>query len=232
VFAWFLTFEDRVSDGARLGSAETARLVQLLKATRGLVRGLIFTPEHTRDPYADDGPSPGLALELYFAELGALEAALGRHGDLQALATSDVLSSFEHAAATQQAMAARSFPVPDPHFANAPGELPCTYLVHYPGKADDLNEWLSYIVHHPPVMARFPGIREIEICTRLDWCGFLPWPRVEYMQRNKVVFDSAQALTSALNSPVREEMRADFAKFPRFTGGSRHYALATLTVRP
>ncbi len=170
---------------------------------------------------------------LYFAELAALEAALARRGHLQALAASDLLAGVAQAQATQQAMVARSFPVPEPRFATAPGQLPCTYLVHYPGQADDLNDWLSYYIeHHPPVMARFPGIREIEICTRLDWCGFLPWPRVDHMQRNKVVFDSAAALTAALNSPVREEMRADFARFPRFSGGSRHHALATLAVRP
>jgi hypothetical protein len=233
MFAYFLTFEDRARDAVRLGATETERLARLLKATPGLHEGLIFTPERTRDPYADDGPSPVLALELYFADLAALEAALGRHGHLQALAAPDLLAGLGQATATQQAMVARSFPVPDPHFATAPAQLPCTYLVHYPGQADDLNDWLSYYIeHHPRVMARFPGIREIEICTRLDWCGFLPWPRVAHMQRNKVVFDSAAALTAALNSPVREEMRADFARFPRFSGGSRHYALATSRVRP
>ena len=36
------------------------------------------------------------------------------------------------------------------------------------------------------------------------------------MQRNKVAFDSADALTQALNSPVRHDMRADFKTFPRF----------------
>jgi len=225
MFAYFLTFEDRAAAAPRLTAAEIERLARLVKATPGLQRGLIFTPEATHDPYADDGPSPVLALELYFAELAALEAALGRTGHLQALA------GVSPAPATQQAMVARSFPVPDPRFATAPGGLPCTYLVHYPGRADDLNAWLAYYIeHHPPVMARFPGIREIEICTRLDWCGFLPWPHVDHMQRNKVVFDSAAALTAALNSPVREEMRADFAKFPRFSGGSRHHALATLAV--
>jgi hypothetical protein len=81
-------------------------------------------------------------------------------------------------------------------------------------------------------MARFPGIRGIEICTRIDWCGFLPWHRVDHMQRNKVVFDSAEALTAALNSPVRHEMRADFHKFPPFQGGSLHHAMATETVAP
>ena len=44
---------------------------------------------------------------------------------------------------------------------------------HYVGQAEDLNVWNDYYLnHHPQVMARFPGIREIEVCTRVDWCGF------------------------------------------------------------
>lgn len=233
MFAWFLTFEAGVPGAMPLGTAEIARLAALVKATPGLSRGLIFTPEQTRDPYVDDGPSPPLALELYFDALPALEAALAADGHLQALTRTDIAPGLARRGAAQQAMVARSFPVPEPRFATPPGSSPCTYLVHYPGEAQDLNAWLShYIAEHPRIMARFPGVREIEICTRVDWCGFLPWPRVVHMQRNKVVFDDAAALTAALNSPVREEMRADFAKFPPFTGGSRHYALATMTVLP
>src|SRR5260370_164267 len=92
---------------------------------------------------------------------------------------------------------------------------PCPTLI--------LESSSPYIAHHPPIMARFPGIREIEISTRVDWCSGLPWPRVECMQRNKVVFDNPAALTAALNSPVRDEMRADFRDFPPFSGKSTHY---------
>jgi hypothetical protein len=81
-------------------------------------------------------------------------------------------------------------------------------------------------------MARFPGIRQIEICTRLDWVGFLPFPRVAHMQRNKVVFDDQAALTAALNSPVRHEMRADFKNFPKFGGKVTHFPMHTQTVSP
>jgi hypothetical protein len=52
------------------------------------------------------------------------------------------------------------------------------------------------------------------------------------MQRNKVVFDSAEALVRALNSPVRGEMRADFHKFPPFEGDNVHYPFATVEIRP
>jgi hypothetical protein len=205
-------------------------LRRVIAATPGLQQCLIHTPSTTSDPYLHDGVPPSIALQLYFDDIAPMEAALapGRH--LQALVRCDAFAS---AGAGQQAMLVRRFPVPDPVFRTPSGERPCTYLVAYEGKADDLNSWLAcYIAGHPPIMARFPGIRQIEICTRIDWCGFLPWPRVDYMQRNKVVFDSTAALTVALNSPVRHEMRADFAKFPPFTGPITHFPMLTTTVKP
>ena len=106
-------------------------------------------------------------------------------------------------------------------------------MVAYEGEADDLNAWLShYIAHHPPIMARFPGIRAIEVCTRIDWCSAVPWTRVHHMQRNSVAFDDAAALDAALHSPVRDEMRADFHTFPPFSGRTSHYPMATQTVIP
>jgi uncharacterized protein (TIGR02118 family) len=97
-------------------------------------------------------------------------------------------------------------------------------MVSYEGPAEDLNAWLGhYIDSHPPIMARFPGIREIEIYTRMDYCAALPVARSNAMQRNKVVFDSPDALNAALASPVRHEMRADFKHFPPFSGASPHF---------
>ena len=230
--AYFVTFMDHRNPAARASDADVARIVEIVRSTPRLRKGLVFTPETAHDPYAKD-PSPPLALELYFADIADLEAAIGPRGHLQALAARGSLPSLAKTEATQQAMIARRFPVPDPVFRTPPGGRPCTYLEHYPGWAEDLNAWLvHYIDSHTPVMARFPGIREIEVCTRLDWCSAVPWPRVHYMQRNKVVFDNAAALTAALNSPVREEMRADFHKFPPFSENSRHVPMATLIVEP
>jgi len=234
-FAYFATFHDRARPDLRIAPDELAGVLDIVAATPGLRRGLVFTPETTHDPYATihDGPSPQLALELYFARIDQLESALARDGHLQALAGPRALPSLSRADVTQQAMVARPFPVPDPAFRTAPGDWPCTYLVHYLGQAEDLNLWTDYyLTHHPQVMARFPGIREIEVCTRIDWCGFLPWRRVDYMQRNKVVFDSAAALTASLHSPVREEMRADYKQFPAFTGDNAHFPMATRDIRP
>jgi hypothetical protein len=130
-------------------------------------------------------------------------------------------------------MVVRPFAVPEPTLRNAAGTPYCTYLVSYEGEAEDLNAWLDhYLDSHTKHMARFPRIRELEVYTRLDWVGLLPWPRVNFMQRNKVAFDSPDALTQALHSPVRHEMRADFKAFLPFTGPNTHYAMATRVVRP
>jgi len=215
-----------------VASAEDLQwLARLLAATPDLARGLIYTPAQTHDPYLDDGRPPALAMQLYFPDIAMLEAALAHDGHLAALGAPDALPSLRGAAVTQQAMLARSFPVPDANRGIASGEPTCTYLVTYEGAAEDQNAWIAhYIQSHTVIMARFPGIREVEVGTRIDWCGFLPWPRVDAMLRNKVVFDDAGALTAALNSPVRHDMRADYVCFPAFTGTVTHFPMITSEV--
>jgi hypothetical protein len=233
-FAYFASLYDPRQADLRVSAAEIARVAGIVKTTPKLRRGLIFTPEAgVGRYYPNDGAPPHLALELYFDRIEHLEDALARDGHLQQLAAPATLPSLVDADATQQAMVARPFPVPDSTFRSSPGEMPCSYLVHYPGKAEDLNVWIDYYLrHHPQIMARFPDIREIEVSTRVDWSGFLPWPRVDYMQRNKLVFDSGAALVKAIESPVRGEMRADYHKFPPFVGDNVHYPFATLEIRP
>ncbi len=229
---WFALFNSESPIG-QVSDEEIDWLDEVIATTPGLADARLYSAGSTIDPYIDDGPPPRLALQLYFDDIAALEAAVWRNGHLQLLAGRDALPSLKQAAVTQQAMMVRRFPVPDPTFRTVPGEHPCTYLVAYEGEAADPNAWHAfYLTDHPPIMARFPAIREIEIYTRIDWCGFLPWRRVDYMQRNKVVFDSPAAMTAALNSPVRHEMRAGFRNFPQFTGPITHYPMLTRTIDP
>jgi hypothetical protein len=226
----FLSF--RMHTKPSVNAGELARLEKVLRTTPKLRKALIHTSANAEDPYVKDAQPPHLVLQLYFAELSELEAALSRDGHISILATHE-LPGLADADVTQQAMLVRTFAVPEPTFQHARGEPYCTYLVSYEGEAEDLNAWHDhYLQKHTKHMARFPGIRELEVYTRLDWVGLLPWPRVNFMQRNKVAFDSADALTHALSSPVRHEMRADFKAFPPFTGPNRHYAMATRVLLP
>lgn len=232
-FAYFLSFETPPDRSVGLPEAVLPKLRTLLAGVAGLERALIFTPESTRDRFIDDGAPPPLSLQLYFAELPVLEAAVAAGGPLEPLVGTDLLEGLGDVAINQQAFCVRPFPVDDPVVRPRPSGLPCSFVVHYPGPAADLNLWLSnYIASHPPVMRQFPGIRSIEILTRVDWCGSLPWPRANHMQRNRVMFDSAEALTMALASPARLQLRRDFEKFPPYEGGNLHYPMATEEVRP
>ncbi|TPW30194.1 EthD family reductase [Pararhizobium mangrovi] len=227
----YLAFFEHAGNGPRTVSPdEIRRLETCLGGLAGLSKAHIYTPAEASDVYNDDGASPMLGLQLYFPSIETLEAAIGQGGALKALSESGDLPSIEGARSSQQAMVNRQFAVPDPRPAETTA---CSYVVHYPGPAADLNAWLThYIDNHPPIMARFPGVRELEILTRLDWVDAMPWTRVDAIQRNRIMFDSPEALTEALHSPVREDMRADFGHFPAFEGGNFHYPMATRIIRP
>jgi len=231
--SFFMTFLDPAG-ARRISAGDLADVTSMIGSVPGLTEGLLFTPlERQIDhPFANDGGGPTLALQLRFPDLFACEAAIGRDGVLAKLAACAGLSSLAGLEVTHQAMLTRSFPVDDARHPDGT-DMPCSYLVHYPGAAEDLNAWhLHYLEHHPPIMRTFPNVRQIEIYTRIDWVDRLPSQRVEHMQRNKLLFDSPAALSHALTSDVIRRMRADFIQFPPFTGGNKHFPMLTRTVRP
>jgi uncharacterized protein (TIGR02118 family) len=178
-------------------------------------RVLLHTPARAHDPFLDDGAPPATVAQLYFESLQDLEASAAALGEPWAGA---------------EAMDVRSFAVPDPRIRAADGAY-CTYLVAYEGPAQDEAAWHAhYLTDHPPLMARLPGIRELEVYAPLDW-RFPPGLALRrHLQRNKVAFDSPEALSAALNSPVRREMRASYGRLPPFSGRVTHYPMITRIV--
>ena len=222
----------RDGDG-ELAEADLERVTFAASGLRGLARGLAFTPISVQGdhPFARDSRGPQLALELDFDSADDLDAALSAEGPLAEILSHDALPSLSGAGAAHQRMIGRRFAVPDPVLGLASGERPCTLLVEYPGATADLEAWLDhYDAHHPPIMARFPGIREIATFRPAPSERALPCARATSMQRNKVVFDSAAALVAALTSPVMVEMRADLAGFPPFSGPPTHHPMATRRI--
>lgn len=196
----------------------------------GLAGAMLFTPAKASDHYVDDGQAPPFGMQLHFKRLEVLEAACTRDGAVAGLLA--LLPSLADVPMTAQAFWRRTWQVPDSVLQTAPGKLPCSYVVHYPGPAADTNAWHDhYLTGHPPLFQRFPGIRMIEIMTPVEWVSNLPLPKAHHMQRNRVMFDSPEALTAALQSPVRHELRADFHSFPPFEGGNFHYPMWTDMVR-
>lgn len=232
-FAYFAFFESPEGSKLAISQPDIDTVSDIVKHTPGLTYANLFTPETVQDLFNPDEVAPVFGIQLYFNELSQLEDALAPDGHLRQLIGEGVMSSIQGARATQQAMYVRHFPVDDATLDVARNGNPCSYVVHYPGPAQDLNVWMHYYVqHHPDVMRMFPGIRGIEILSRVDWTGFLPWERVNHMQRNRVMFDSQAALTAALQSPARIAMREDFKQFPPFQGGNSHFPMETKIVTP
>lgn len=230
MLSWFCFF--RHDDASKRLSPEDHRgIVALLRACPGLVEGRLYTPAVAEDKYSDDGPGPTAVLQLEFNTVSELEAVLRPHGYLSKLAEPDFLLSLKGAKTEQQGMVTRKYPVYDPVVTTKDGSV-CTFLVEYLIETADVNAWHThYVDNHPQVMAKFPGIRAAEIHTPAVVISALPFAWSKAMQRNKVVFDTPEALTAAMKSPVREEMRADFARFPKFTGENYHFPMYTTIVK-
>lgn len=189
-----------------------------LAALAGLERALIHRPQPETD---QDAAPPALAVQIEFNAIAALEAACAADSPLAA-----ALPGLP--APRQQAFLLRRYGVdrPDPVAG-------CSYLVHYAGPAQDRNAWLRhYADQHIPLMRCLPGIRGVEMLTRIDHLSALPFACDDHMQRNRVSFDTPEALTEALASGVRGQMRADTADYPPYTGGIFHFVMRTEHVLP
>lgn len=231
--SWFCQWQTADDGLLPLNHLELDSLESLLAECPGITKGHILTPASAHDPYYTDMSGfPSLALHLEFSEVAALERCLKRDGYLAPLASGDTLPCLTGAVLSHQGFLSRQYPVPDPTLKSADGWA-LTYLVEYPGPAPDVNAWHAfYVSHHPQIMARFPGIRRIEIFTPALVICELPLITRSAMQRNVTVFDSAEAMNVAMLSPVRDEMRHDFMNFPSFEGGNTHYPFHTKTVVP
>ncbi|MDT2019588.1 hypothetical protein [Methylocella sp. CPCC 101449] len=233
--SWFCQWDRSKEANPALDPYDRQALAALLRGCPGLIEGHVFSPAQAHDPhYADLGGAPVLVLQLEFAEIADLENGLQAGGYLSCLADPHFLPSVAGAIASHQAMLTRRYPVaePQPVATSTSPEGLLSYLVEYAGPAEDEQAWHRfYVGKHPHLLSKFPGIRGIEIYTPAVVISGLPFPFRTSMQRNKTVFDSADAMNAAMLSPVRDALRQDFHSFPPFTGEAAHYPFHTLSVR-
>ena len=132
----------------------------------GIARGAVARAgQRVRSLPGTEAP-PTLVAELHFDNLLALEAA--------ATARASAL-----AGPACRPLARAGGHQPPGHdvapLCRGAGRL---HLVAYHGHAQDHDAWLGhYLDRHVPLMLRLPGLRALEVCTRLDWRGGLRWPR-------------------------------------------------------
>lgn len=209
---------------------ELNALQALVSGCPGLHAGHILLPANALDPhYPDQDGSPSLIVQLEFSDVAAFELMLRPDGYLAALADPAFLPSLNGATASQQAMLIRRYPVSKAQVRSANANS-LSYWVEYTGPATDPNAWHDhYTRHHPHLLSRFPGIRAIEIYTPAPVVCGLPLPERSCLQRNKTVFDDAEAMNLAMKSPVRAALRADIHSLPPFQGAALHFPFTSIS---
>ena len=225
---WYCFFQH--GDSTRsLGDADRRMVVDAVRSSPQFRTAYVHTPAPAPHPQVADHVAPMLALEIEFANVTDCETALRQDASLQRLADSSLVRSLAGAEMSQQAMLRRAYAVADP--ASDVATSVCSYLVHYPGPAEDEQAWLDhYIVTHAALITALPGVRAVTVDTPAVAVSKLPFRSASALLRNKVVFDSVQALSIALSSPARNALRADVASFPPYSGGSVHIPMETLVV--
>jgi hypothetical protein len=187
----------------------------------------VYTPAEgqARDPYNNDGAGPLMMLMLDFASRDSLGAAVAGGA-----ITAPAGALAPGIAATGASFERRFYPV-GADATPAPLQAPFSYVVRYHRPADDEAAFVQdYLATHPATEAKLPGIRSIICYVPLgdmqaggpDGTGL---PSADYMIGNEVVFDDIDAFNAAMASPVRDELRAHYRAFPRFTGVNTHYPM-------
>lgn len=102
----------------------------------------------------------------------------------------------------------------------APREARLSFLVRYFAPIPDETAFQTgYVENHPPILARFPAIRNVRVYLPL---AEGPKPAIRLL--NEVVFDDLDALNHALASDVLAQLRDDSARLPA-RGTSAHHAM-------
>jgi len=208
--------------------ADTARgwyeneAIRVWSSLSGLTAFDLYVPATGRpqDPMVNDGSGPLFLMMLEFSSLAALEQA-ARSQEFAA-PLSSLPAGLELSA---DAMERRCYPVAG-QAAATPLSAPFSYSVRYHRPAEDEARFVEfYLTSHPPLLARLPGIRNVICYLPLRGINPASLPSADYMLGNEVAFDTIEAFNAAMASETRRELRADFSRFPRFTGPTTHYPM-------
>lgn len=223
--AYFLVFNGAAKDGDAFREWFQGAPVNALAELPELTGFDLYTPaaEGADDPYLDDGDGPLVQAQLYFEDEDGLIGALTSEAFQEQLAV--YANRPVRADLISDAMEMQFFPVAG-ESEPAPLTAPVSYVVRYHRPAEDEAGFIeNYIQKHPPILGKFPNIRNVICYLPIGFEDPNGLESADYLLGNEVVFDSLQDLNAALQSPVRHELREDFKTFPSFTGANTHYAM-------
>ena len=177
----------------------------------------LMADDGAHDPFNKDKVGPLLIAMLEFKNLDALMSA-------RELIEQELSQLPAGVIATVTAMERKFYRIgqqPEPE----PLSAPFSYVVRYHRPAEDEEAFIAnYIATHPKTLAKLPEIRSI-ICYFPIETPPSKYSVADYMIGNEVAFDTVADFNAAMQSPVRQELRAHFHAFPKFSGLNTHFPM-------
>lgn len=183
----------------------------------------LYTPEAGDVPLFTDGPGPPLIAQI---DVDTAEEA-------NSLINADEFSNLIMQASAFPAAVEHieldvfetlHFPLPG-ESTPPPRKAPLSFVVRYYRPTEDETEFINYYTaNHPPILATFPGIRNVLCYVPVEIKSAERFPDSGAFLGNEVVFDDLAALNNALASDVLTELKADGRKFKSF-GSNAHHAM-------
>ncbi len=227
----FLTYWGEAQDADAVFESYRAGPAPYLAEAPGALSFELYVADGATDPFLAGDTPPLLVAQLRFATLVEAERALA------SAAVARALDEFQDMPVSNwQATIEIMRGQVHPEAGEASGDtttVPIIYLVEYQRPADDEAAFIDYYcANHPPILAELPEIRRLEIYTPVEWSNPLALDRADTMLICDVSFDSAEALTAALHSEVRQRLRDDYNLFPPFSGRVGHYPMRRFRITP
>lgn len=180
-----------------------------------------YSPEPGDVPKLDDEPPPAIIVQI---DVGAeatarelVEASEFREHFLDGSAAANGRTLLELTEVV-------NYPLPGKAQA-ATRSAPLSFVVRYYGPVADGREFVEfYTKNHPPIVGKFPNIRNVLCYLPLGWKDSGRIDDSRLLIGNEVVFDDLDALLAAMNTPVLQEALDDAELFQAF-GASTHHAM-------
>jgi uncharacterized protein (TIGR02118 family) len=197
--------------------------LEYLKSVPGVETVELYVPQSGDVPKMDDIPAPTIIVQVDFDS----------QDDAKRLLDSDKFKALF--------LDSDAFPVPAEkinleafetvHYPLQSEEMPpertapMSFVVRYYGPVKDHAQFVkTYTEMHPPLLAKFPAIRNVLCYLPLGWADNSEISDDAIVIGNEVVFDDLAGLNAALASPASDAVMTDSENFPSW-GYSSHHAM-------
>jgi len=194
-----------------------------LKGRPGVEAVEIYLPATGDLPKMHDLPAPAMIVQIDVDTAAAAEALLESPEFERRFTTGDAYPNAVEKI-DLQILQPVHFDLPG-HESPPPRTAPFSFVVRYYGPVADAAAFIDfYTANHPPLLAKFPNIRNVLCYLPLNWRSMKEITDAQLFLGNEVVFDDVDALNQAMASDAMPAVMADGEQFAPF-GHSTHHAM-------